>query len=115
MDDNLTSNETFSERIAAEVGSWPGVVVDDGELGELAFTVGSRELGHLHGDHAAHFGFPKSTWHQLHDQGRIEGHPVFPGRVGPASRQVETDADVRDVIEMMRLNYDRTMARRKSA
>jgi hypothetical protein len=115
MDDNLTSNETFSERIAAEVGSWPGVAVDDGELGELAFTVGSRELGHLHGDHTAHFGFPKSTWHQLHDRGRIEGHPVFPGRVGPASRQVETDADVRDVIEMMRLNYDRTMARRKSA
>jgi Family of unknown function (DUF5519) len=115
MDDNLTSNETFSERIVAEVGSWPGVVVDDGELGELAFTVGSRELGHLHGDHVAHFGFPKSMWHQLHDQGRIEGHPVFPGRVGPASRQVETDADVRDVIEMMRLNYDRTMARRKSA
>ena len=53
---------TFSEQIAAEVGSWPGVVVDDGELGELAFTVGSRELGHLHGDHAAHFGFPKSLW-----------------------------------------------------
>jgi hypothetical protein len=111
MDDNLT----FSEQIATEVGSWPGVVVDDGELGELAFTVGTRELGHLHGDHAAHFGFPKSVWQQLHAEGRIEGHPVFPGKIGPASRWVETDDDVRDVIEMMRLNYDRTMARRASA
>jgi hypothetical protein len=116
MDDNVD----FSARIAAEVGSWPGVVVDDGELGELAFKVGSRELGHLHGEHAAHFAFPKSVWRQLHDQGRIEGHPVFPGKVGPASRRIDTDDDVRDVIEMMRLNYDRTtsrnhMARRESA
>ena len=111
MDDNAR----FSERITAEVGSWPGVEVDDGELGELAFKVGSRELGHLHGEHAAHFGFPKSLWHQLHEQGRIEGHPVFPGRVGPASRRVETDDDVRDVIELMRLNYDRTIARQRSA
>jgi len=105
----------FSEQIAAEVGSWPGVVVDDGELGELAFKVGTRELGHLHGEQVAHFGFPKSVWRQLHAEGRIEGHPVFPGRIGPASRRVETDDDVRDVIEMMRLNYDRTVARRKSA
>jgi len=115
MDDNRTPGQTFSEQIATEVGAWPGVVVDDGELGELAFKVGSRELGHLHGDHAAHFGFPKSLWHQLHEQGRIEGHPVFPGRVGPASRRVETDDDVRDVIELMRLNYERTMERRASA
>ena len=111
MDDNLT----FSEQIAAEVGSWPGVVVDDGELGELAFKVGSRELGHLHGEHAAHFGFPKSVWQQLHAEGRIEGHPVFPGKVGPASRRVETEDDVRDVIELMRMNYDRNRERRASA
>ena len=111
----MQDERPFSEQIAAEVGSWPGVVVDDGELGELAFKVGTRELGHLHGEHAAHFGFPKSLWHELHEQGRIEGHPVFPGKVGPASRRVETEDDVRDVIELMRLNYDRTRERRASA
>jgi hypothetical protein len=111
----MDDNRTFSERITAEVGSWPGVVVDDGELGELAFKVGHRELGHLHGEHAAHFGFSKAIWQQLHAEGRIEGHPVFPGKVGPASRRVETDDDVRDVIELMRINYHRTMERRASA
>ena len=105
----------FSEQITTEVGSWPGVEVDDGELGELAFKVGNRELGHLHGEHAAHFGFPKSVWHELHEQGRIEGHPVFPGKIGPASRRIDTEDDVRDVIELMRLNYDRNQARRASA
>jgi hypothetical protein len=32
---------------------------------------------------------------------------VFPGRVGPAARRIETDADVMDVIALMRLNYER--------
>ena len=38
---------------------------------------------------------------------RIEPHPVFPDRQGPAARRIEDDADVRDVIELMRLNYAR--------
>jgi len=112
---DVEAQRSFSEQITAEVGSWPGVVVDDGELGELAFKVGHRELGHLHGEHAAHFGFTKVLWQELHAEGRIEGHPVFPGKVGPASRRIDDEDDVRDVIEMMRLNYDRLLARRQSA
>jgi glyoxylase-like metal-dependent hydrolase (beta-lactamase superfamily II) len=38
-------------------------------------------------------------------------HPVFPGKVGPAARRIEDEADVRDVIELLRLNYDRAVAR----
>jgi hypothetical protein len=100
----------FSERIVAEVGRWPGVEVDDGELGELAFKVGRRELGHLHGEHAAHFGFPKSTWRELQAQGRIEPHPVFPTKEGPAAHRIESYDDVRDVIELFRINYARMSA-----
>ena len=77
----MPEDESFSGQITTEVGSWPGVVVDDGELGELAFKVGHRELGHLHGEHVAHFGFSKAVWQELHTAGRIEGHPVFPGKV----------------------------------
>ncbi len=46
-------------------------------------------------------------WTQLHDQGRITEHPVFPGKQGPAARRMETDADVDEVIALLRLNYDR--------
>jgi hypothetical protein len=38
---------------------------------------------------------------------RIVHHPVFPGRQGPAARRIEDEDDVRDVIELLRLNYDR--------
>jgi hypothetical protein len=38
-------------------------------------------------------------------------HPVFPDAIGPAARRIESQDDVRDVIELMRLNYDRIVAR----
>ena len=98
---------TASRRIADEVGSWPGVSVDAEERGELAFKVGRREIGHLHGDRAAHFSFPKQLWDDLMAQHRIVPHPVFPDKRGPAARRIDDDEDVRDVIALLRLNYDR--------
>jgi hypothetical protein len=102
---------TASRRITDEVTSWPGVEAGTGRRGEFGFRVGRREIGHLHGDHAAHFSFPKDVWAELFEQGRVVHHPVFPGKAGPAARRIEDDADVRDVIALLRLNYDRVVAR----
>jgi len=100
-------SRTASERITAEVRSWPGVEAGWGRRGEFSFRVGHREIGHLHGDHAAHFFFPTEQWAQLRADGRIEPHPVFPDRQGPAARRIAGDGDVVDVIALMRLNYER--------
>jgi hypothetical protein len=102
---------TASERITNEVGSWAGVTAGAGRRGEFAFKVCGREIGHLHGDQAAHFGFPKSVWNELFEQKRIDYHPVFPERPGFGARRIETEEDVTDVIALMRLNYDRMVAR----
>jgi hypothetical protein len=107
----MTTSLTASERITEEVNSWPGVEAGPGRRGEFAFTVGRRQIGHLHGDRAAHFSFPKQVWAELFEQGRIGYHPVFPEKVGPAARRIENEGDVRDVIELLRLNYDRAVAR----
>jgi len=110
----VPKTQTPSEEITQEVTSWPGVEAGPGRRGEFAFKVGKREIGHLHGNHAAHFSFPKDVWEELRDEGRIADHPVFPGRVGPASRRIASEDDVRDVIAMMRLNYERAVARQSS-
>jgi len=110
----MTETLTASELITQEVTSWPGVEAGPGRRGEFAFRLGRREIGHLHGDHAAHFSFPKDVWGELREEGRIVEHPVFPGKVGPAARRIETEDDVRDVIRLMRLNYDRAAARQRS-
>jgi hypothetical protein len=100
-----------NRRITEEVTSWPGVGAGRGSRGEHAFTVGRRQIGHLHGDRIAHFSFPKDVWAELFAAGRIDYHSVFPGKAGPAARRIETEDDVREVVALLRLNYERVVAR----
>jgi hypothetical protein len=100
-----------SERITEEVTSWEGVESGYGKRGEFGFRVNGHEVGHLHGDRAAHFSFGREIGTALKEEGRVVDHPVFPGKPGPAARRIENDGDVREVIELMRLNYDRIVAR----
>jgi hypothetical protein len=105
----MTATRTASQQITDEVTTWPGVEAGIGARGEYGFTVGRRQIGHLHGDHAAHFGFPRSVWEELIAAGRVGRHPI--DKPGWAARRIESDADVRDVIALLRLNYDRVVAR----
>jgi hypothetical protein len=107
----MSEAQTASQQITEEVTAWPGIEAGTGSRGEFAFKFGRREIGHLHGDRVAHFGFPKGVWAELKEQGRIGYHPVFPGKPGYAARKIESEADVRDVIALMRVNYDRVAAR----
>jgi hypothetical protein len=104
-----------SKLITDEVTSWPDVEAGPGSRGEFAFKVGRHEIGHLHGDRAAHFFFGKDLGPELKEEGRVVDHPVFPGKPGPAARRIETEDDVREVIELLRLNYDRVRARGRGA
>jgi len=107
----MTTVFSPSTQITDEVTSWPGVSAGPGRRGEFSFRVGRREIGHLHGDRVAHFGFPKDVWHELYAEGRIGHHPVFPDQPGWAARRIDDEDDVRDVIALLRLNYDRVVAR----
>jgi Luciferase len=107
----MSATRSASRRITDEVASWTGVEAGFGKRGEYGFRVGGHEIGHLHGDHAAHFSFGSEVGAALKEQGRVVDHPVFPGKPGPAARGMESDEDVRDVVELMRLNYDRIVAR----
>lgn len=103
----MTRTQTASERITEEVTSWPGVEAGPGSRGEFGFRVGGHEIGHLHGDRTAHFGFPREIGAELREQGRVGPHPVNRHSTKMAARQIESEADIDDVIALMRLNYDR--------
>ena len=104
-------NASPSQRITAEVTSWPGVHGTDGERGEFSFRIGKREIGHLHGDRVAHFGFPKEVGAALRESGRIQPHSAFPHKIAWGARYLEDDEDVDETIALMRLNYDRAVER----
>lgn len=104
-----TSVKRASERIVEEVTSWPGVSAAPGRRGELSLRVDGHEIGHLHGDRSAHFGFPRELGAELREQGRVGPHPVNPHSTKMAARAIERDGDVEDVIALMRLNYERVV------
>jgi Family of unknown function (DUF5519) len=107
----MASQQAPSRRITDEVTSWSGVTAGPGSRGEFAFSVGRRQIGHLHGDRVAHFGFPPAVGAALREEGRVGPHPVAPEKPAWAAREIRDDDDVRDVIALLRLNYDRVVER----
>jgi hypothetical protein len=108
---DMTETPTASEQIIEAATAWPGVTAVQGDRGELSLRIGRREIGHLHGDRTAHFGFPKEVAAELKEQGRLGPHPAFPDKLQWGGRQIASDDDVRDVIALLRLNYDRNVER----
>ena len=106
----MSTTTTARTRITDEVTSWPGVEAGTGSRGEFGFRVSGHEVGHLH-ERSAHFAFGRELGIQLRAEDRIVDHPVFPGKPGIGARRIESDADVDEVIALMRLNYDRIVER----
>ena len=98
--------EDISGRIEREVGSWEGVTTHAHRFGGLAFRLGRRELGHLHGERWADLPFHRRVRDMLVETGRAQPHHVLP-HTGWVSRQIRDEGDVREVIELFRLSYER--------
>jgi uncharacterized protein YbjT (DUF2867 family) len=100
-----------SEAIVEQVRSWPGVSVAPHRFGGVEFRVGRRELGHLHGDRLADMPFTRALRDELLAAGRVVRHGPLPDS-GWASRHIRTEEDVRAVVELLRLQYDRAVGGR---
>ena len=89
MTNSSVSDCSAGQPITDEVPSWPGVEAGTGQPRRVRVQLGSASLGHLHGDRAHTSASRKQVWHELHEQGRIDYHPVFPGKPGYAARRIE--------------------------
>jgi hypothetical protein len=98
------------ERIAAEVGAWPGVRSEPHRFGGVAFKLGRRELGHVHGDRFADLPFPRRIRDELVAGGRAEPHHVLP-ESGWVTARIREPGDVEAVIELFRMSYERATSR----
>lgn len=100
--------EDIAERIENEVGSWEGVTTHEHRFGGIEFRLGRREIGHLHGARWADLPFHKTVRDMLVETGRAQPHHVLP-HTGWVSRQIRSDDDVAEVIELFRLSYERAL------
>ena len=100
--------ENIGERIEREVTSWDGVSVVEHRFGGVEFRLGRRELGHLHGERWADLAFQERIRDMLVETGRAQPHHVLP-HTNWVSKQIRDEEDVREVIELFRLGYERAL------
>ena len=111
----MNESQSASERIIAVVAAWPGVSVGPGARGaSVAFRVGRRELGHLHGDAVADVALPPKLRDQLvKDDVALEEQSRHDS--GWVSFPLETEEGVQQALALMRANYEHGQARRSPA
>jgi hypothetical protein len=105
---------TASERIRTEVESWDQVETGPGRFGSLRFTVGRRELGHLHGDSIADLPLRPERARELVAAGEAIEHRYTPPGSGWVTIELDGDEATGRVIELMRSSYERAIAKRSA-
>jgi hypothetical protein len=103
---------TASERIRTEVEGWAEVETGPGRFGSVRFTVGRRELGHLHGDAIADLPLRPEIARELVAAGQAREHRWTPAGSGWVTVELTSDEDADRVIQLMRSSYERTLAKR---
>lgn len=98
--------QDIAERIEHEISAWEGVSTHEHRFGGVEFRLGRRELGHLHGARWADLRFQKTVRDMLVETGRAQPHHVLPN-TGWVSKQIRSEEDVSEVIELFRLSYER--------
>jgi Luciferase len=106
MQREAESSHTAIDAVRAAVESWAGVTTHDHRFGGIAFRVGRRELGHLHGT-IADLPFPRHVRDELVASGRARPHHVVP-QSGWVTVPMRTASEVANVIELFRQNYERS-------
>jgi len=96
-------------RITTVVGSWPDVKVGPHNFGAIGFTLGRRQLGHLHGDEIAEIPFPRSVRDELIATGRAQPHRYRPDS-GWITFPIQTNDDIEQAIELFQLAYEQARA-----
>jgi Family of unknown function (DUF5519) len=99
------------QKINDIVTSWPGVSAATHRFGGTEIRLGTRELGHIHGDDLVDLPFPKKVRDEIVAAGRAQPHHVLP-RSGWVSFYLNEPADIERAVALLRESFD--LAERQS-
>jgi hypothetical protein len=94
-----------SSRIRAAVAEWTGMSEAPHRFGGVEFRLGTREIGHLHGDRLLDVPFPKRVRDELVAAGLARPHHVLP-ESGWVSFPIAAEPDVAAAIALLRRSHD---------
>lgn len=93
--------------------SWDGVSTAPHRFGGVEYRLGTRELGHIHGDHLVDIPFPKRVRDEIVGAGLAEPHHILP-ETGWVSFYLREQGDVQKVIELLHRSYEIAMKQKQS-
>jgi luciferase-like monooxygenase len=93
------------EQIKQAVSSWPNVTAQPHRFGGTEFLIGTRELGHIHGDSLVDIPFPTKVRNEIVAAGRAQPHHILSDS-GWISFYLRTEEDIQHAIELLQLSYE---------
>lgn len=99
------------QNIEKTVGAWEGVGVHSHRFGGLEYRLGTREVGHVHGDGLVDVPFPVKVREQLVDAGAAEPHHILP-ESGWVSFYLREAADVARAVALLERSYSLAVQQR---
>ncbi len=91
--------------ITQAIRAWEGVSTAPHRFGGLEYRLGTRELGHIHGDHLVDIPFPTKIRDEIVAAGLAEPHHILP-ETGWVSRFLREPEDVQTAIDLLRRSYE---------
>lgn len=101
----ITTSEATSigDRLVETVSAWPDVEVGPHRFGAVEFTIGEREIGHVHGGRMLDVNFPKRVKDALLAEGSTNDHRFAGG--GWTSFYLDSEADLERAVRLLRISY----------
>ncbi len=85
--------------------SWEGVSTASHRFGGVEYRLGTRELGHIHGDHLVDIPFPKKVRDEIVNAQLAEPHHILP-ETGWVSFYLRREEDIPKAIELLHRAYE---------
>ena len=91
-------------QITSAVTQWPEMRVAPHRFGGVEYQLGTREIGHIHGDTLVDIPFPTAIRNQLVASGQVRPHHILPDS-GWISFYIRQPDDVNVAIELLQKSY----------
>ena len=91
--------------ITQALTSWEGVSTAPHRFGGVEYLLGTRELGHIHGDRLVDIPFPKKVRDEVVGAGLAEPHHILP-ETGWISFYLREEDDTQTAIALLRRSYE---------
>lgn len=92
------------QTITESLLSWDGVSTAPHRFGGVEYRLGTRELGHIHGDHLVDIPFPKKVRDEIVASGAAQPHHILPD-TGWISFYIRESDDVQKAIALLERSY----------